>query len=1250
MSNPTEIQSYVSSSKQNNLSKKMLISKMIQLRKTMTYNNSYGATVYSILLTFDYDKYRHLLFSIGIKQVFESFLNKLLNNSRNSDSVKNSLRETYDNVVLNLTDSEKTKLGYDVEINETELELTQEEQDAIMILSPYYIYFCRVNSAYGQKFFVIKNLRRNDVLVPGNRYLFDLQDSTNLDTCLAFSATQYSYVPISGLYYVGTPGTTGSYLVYDVPTSISIYKIWIYNKNDITFNSYFLFGYILDKLIIKLNYNAVSANTISTENVISEIVCIPKNCNLNAVESSGPKYVIEDATINFSQITDFTLAQRYDINRKYGLYYGSYTLTVKGNNAPITILNRGKENLIQIFGDESTKETYTLEYLDETGELDGSYNFFKGEIRLEVYGNFDKVTIFSRDYGINLMEDYLQFDDKCYGASGANTDYTLVTSDDSEKTIHCLYPQTNLSVLELDNHLVIRFNGDTNYIEDRVYGLHDGQYMIFNIPEEHPIAFINYGKEDYFEYTGSSNNSFTRLGPDGNIYTYYFGVIILYIYGDFGKISVYDYYYGYAGGKYLFQYTSICDFESQWQADNDDVQNTASSYVNTNENNYDEVGEYNDLSINNYAFFNIVSDNDINKIVFTNNEVEDTSTISYDASGIYELNLGTYVLLNIPETYPIGFLNDGLEEYFSYSGYAPFKSVGTGPDGKEMNFYYGNVNIFVNNDFGRISLYTLNSGYLNGRKLFVFNDDISNGKAIAQNARNSAYPLTTDDATEEVPQTFFIDVDIIETTYNTNIESTFTYRFFGFDRNGEIDSTIDNPTLNFFLGDTIQFVFLYNNSTNTFGIYEDAFLISDPQLITNNNNKSNNDIIWSPNLSRTGYYKYKSEELGIILSGDINIQNNNIIDIIPDISSIFPIPDSSGVSFQLDSIIFTFDEIMNVNSDASAAIIELPSNNVIKSFSGLNTFTGSGSKTITLNTGFTIYDRFNFDTSYAVIIGDNSLRNIYYNYYTFGEYATTFRTELSHAPELLSIDPSSSQVYDVDNNIIGDISNVVDISGIINLEFNENIEYLYDLGNPYFLSYSSQYSNGELNPVVFGNQLSLYYNTNSAPDLEYNKTYRIVFPSGSIKDLSYVDFDITDSSLNLYYITTIQDPRPVVTGQYPEHESTAIPVNSTFEISFNMPVYPGIAGSIVIKEQNSLVTFQRFDFTDQADIDAISGWGTNTITFTTPTPLFAENLEYFTFYTLVIDGTVIRNAEDGTEYYQGLDEDEYYFRTQTSTT
>ena len=188
---------------------------------------------------------------------------------------------------------------------------------------------------------------------------------------------------------------------------------------------------------------------------------------------------------------------------------------------------------------------------------------------------------------------------------------------------HCLFPQTNMKVLELDNHLVIRFNDDNVYVEDRIYGLHDGQYMIFSIPEEHPIAFINHGKEEYFEYTGSASNSFLRLGPDGRVYTYYFGAVIIYVYGDFGRISLYDYYYGYAGGKYLFQYTDICDFESQWQADADEIQYTPSNFTNTNENNYIEVGEYNDLSFNNYAFFNIYDDNDIDKIILTNNEIEE---------------------------------------------------------------------------------------------------------------------------------------------------------------------------------------------------------------------------------------------------------------------------------------------------------------------------------------------------------------------------------------------------------------------------------------------------------------------------------------------------------------------------------------------------------------------------------------------------------------------------------------------------
>ena len=76
-----------------------------------------------------------------------------------------------------------------------------------------------------------------------------------------------------------------------------------------------------------------------------------------------------------------------------------------------------------------------------------------------------------------------------------------------------------------------------------------------------------------------------------------------------------------------------------------------------------------------------------------------------------------------------------------------------------------------------------------------------------------------------------------------------------------------------------------------------------------------------------------------------------------------------------------------------------------------------------------------------------------------------------------------------------------------------------------------------------------------------------------------------------------------------------------------------------------------FDFSDPLDVSAISGWGTNQIQFTTPTPLQRENFEYFTFYTLIVGSTTIKN--DNTvidEFFPGFDDPlEYYFRTETST-
>ena len=44
-----------------------------------------------------------------------------------------------------------------------------------------------------------------------------------------------------------------------------------------------------------------------------------------------------------------------------------------------------------------------------------------------------------------------------------------------------------------------------------------------------------------------------------------------------------------------------------------------------------------------------------------------------------------------------------------------------GPDGNIYNYYYGNINIFIQGDFGFISYYILNRNIAIGRNKFVYN-------------------------------------------------------------------------------------------------------------------------------------------------------------------------------------------------------------------------------------------------------------------------------------------------------------------------------------------------------------------------------------------------------------------------------------------------------------------------------------------------------------------------------------------------
>jgi hypothetical protein len=964
----------------NNESSKMIASRMIRSRKIITYNNTLSNSIinkilginnqYDNIYNINFDINKDLILKLG-NDLYKNYLDKILRSSSFNDKIKNDLIELYENILSSLTEEEQKVAGtYIQEINETNEIIENFEEK--LLENPKFIYYCKVITVGVVKNLIITNYRNGDILTPGEKYLFDLQDQSNAGTELSFSKKKYGYEDVPGLYLIGTPGTPGSYLVYEPDLQADYYKIYVYNKLDSSRKSYLNFGYVYEKFIIEINYKSrgIIKSYLSFSTI--DLQCMLPRTAMISVEYKGPKYIFEpeDYTFLGSSIGE---SRRYNLNRRYGLYYGTYYSLVTNISNPMTILNKGKEHLIQIYGEEENKIEKYLTGLTEDGELDGSYNFYSNNIRIEVYGNFDKMTIYSYLYGFNFMENLLVFSEKCSINSTFKTNYEEKVAG----LIECLYPETVIRFSLIDNQPFMTFNNNTveyAYTENKVYGLYNGQYIIKEIPENHAIAFINSGKENYFKYFGNENKFLYKVGPDNKLYKYYYDTIVIQVYGDFGMISVYEFYDGYCGGKNLFQYTDFCEYETPWIPENGFISEPSSTTIVELD---DDVVDFNIENINNYATFKIDSSHIF--IDISNNPENQTLL---DPNVKYGLNQGNYVLMDVPQSTPIAFLNKGVENKFNYDGYFPFKITSTGPDGFLYDFYYGNINLYVNGDFGRMSIYTLNQGFMNnGRNILIYDNNANIGLAIANYGTISYYPLLIASLNTEEPKEFYIDINVVvvELSYNNSFAS---YRFSGIDRNGQIDKEENNPSLTFFIGDVVYFNFSYLNLYYSFGIYEIKNLLTDPQVITNNLNKSKKTIKWTPVSTIQNYYYYRSENSSDLMFNTINILPNNGADLTPNIINITFNPiditienDVSLVSVELSYIEIEFSSLVNVDNTKNIQFVNV--NDIVEKTLNITNITGNGTTIIRVNTEFTELNKLSYDMNYTLRTEDGFFKNIY---------------------------------------------------------------------------------------------------------------------------------------------------------------------------------------------------------------------------------------------------------------------------------
>jgi hypothetical protein len=145
--------------------------------------------------------------------------------------------------------------------------------------------------------------------------------------------------------------------------------------------------------------------------------------------------------------------------------------------------------------------------------------------------------------------------------SGGSSDVSIIYNGDLEDLICLRQTPTTTGPSVIANNVEIKnVNGENVYVfgeEFGKYGLAIGTY-IFNIPESHPIAFLNVGRLRV-NYIGT-NFKGNKTALDGNKYDFFWGRVTLTITANIGTspLSYQSYDDGYLGGLNNLVYSTSC--------------------------------------------------------------------------------------------------------------------------------------------------------------------------------------------------------------------------------------------------------------------------------------------------------------------------------------------------------------------------------------------------------------------------------------------------------------------------------------------------------------------------------------------------------------------------------------------------------------------------------------------------------------------------------------------------------------------
>jgi hypothetical protein len=691
---------------QNGLSRKTLISQIIQVGQPINYANSNTANIYTTILSADYDSNRKLLFILKYK-LYKKYLNQVISCGKyNSHEILANVEK----IISDLTTEEYNyvfEIVTKVDISENDV---QREID--------YTYYVTVDA--NRQFFLIKNYN-GEYIRPHYSYKFNLEDPTNLNTRFCISRTKNS-IRIDGLVYSGVPGTPGAYVIFNAPLNIS-YLVYTYNALS---TDPYSWGYGQPFLpVLQVNqpiYVFSSYIPIATQ----------QKSELSIYYNDSVRFFIQTLGIAF-----FTTSS---VNYNYLFYYGTYYLQVPKIYS-IALLNKGQETSIQYKGD--INKTSTSSIYGTTN--DGIYNFYYDTVIISIYESFTPISMYSQLYGYLGSTNAINFHPDAISSAKPEIRYDHPIDENNIETV---YGQTKVYI-DFSNNVMTLNNNVINSNIPTVYGVYNGTYIFYT---NEYIAFLNKDKEDIFIVSGV--NRIRGPGPDGNTnYDFYSGIIQVKILGNFNKLSMYTFNKGYCNGRYMLNYhkrynnylphsyaftnISITDLN-----DPAPITYTDSMQLNSTTRDFtDTILVVNGTTSGNpITSYNVIQNDNLGNIVFTqltNSDVDSSGNlipsrilnnkIPYSSTKQYTMTNGTYVFFNMSDYY-ITFMTKNKSVTSNGKNVGVYYFIGTAPNGDEYIFNKSDstsiallkpIIVTVTGNFGYLSISTPN-GYNGGQNLITY--------------------------------------------------------------------------------------------------------------------------------------------------------------------------------------------------------------------------------------------------------------------------------------------------------------------------------------------------------------------------------------------------------------------------------------------------------------------------------------------------------------------------------------------------